>query len=81
MPSGANGEWVNILSDNLSVKSLEFTPAPNLSSKLSWKDPGNLLQNQSIRFRLILGYSWKSSRLTGGSPPSITIQTTINLIP
>lgn len=81
MPSGATSEWVNLLSDNLSVKSLEFTPSPALDSKLSWKDPGNLLQNQSVRMQLVLGYSWKQSRLTNGPPPSIAIQTSINLAP
>jgi hypothetical protein len=81
MPANKDSEWVDILSSDLNVESLEFYPNPITDSSLNWRDPGTALQNQSVRYNITVGYSWKRNRLLGKIGPKVSISTSINLNP
>ena len=81
IPANINSEWVDILSSDLSVESIEFYPNPITDSNLNWRNPGTALQNQSVRYNITVGYSWKRNRLLGKVGPKVSISTSINLNP
>ena len=81
VPANINSEWVDILSSDLNVESIEFYPNPITDSNLNWRNPGTALQNQSVRYNITVGYSWKRNRLLGKVGPKVSISTSINLNP
>jgi prepilin-type N-terminal cleavage/methylation domain-containing protein len=81
IPANVAGEWVDILSSDINVESIEFYPNPITDSSLNWRNPGSALQNQSIRYNITLWYSWKRNRLLGKIGPKVSVSTSINLNP
>jgi prepilin-type N-terminal cleavage/methylation domain-containing protein len=81
IPANIDSEWVDVLSSDLSVESLQFYPNPITDSNLNWRDPGTALQNQSVRYNITVGYSWKRNRLLGKIGPKVSVSTSVNLNP
>ena len=87
LPSGADSEWVDLFSDNVSVRSITFSAFPERDPWLSWGAPDNLTDpnfispfiHPYIRMQFTLGFSWGKRRALKNEDPTISLATTISL--
>ncbi len=81
LPSGADGEWVDLFPEYVNVKSVAFYPWPNKDFRYAWEDAPDKMANPFVRLRVTMGLSGKQRYLVkkfAGDQDS-TYATTINL--
>ena len=81
--AGSNGEnyWQSLTPDNIHIRDLEFYIYPNKDTAYSWRDSSPDLQiSPYIQIKMILEPSWKERRRIRGTPPSVEVSTTLQLL-
>lgn len=81
MPSGAAGEWVDVLPSDISVQSIDFLlpDLPDSSPRYAWATPSTDVGAPYVRIIGQLGFAHKKRKRISGVNPSVPVYTTIHL--
>jgi len=77
-----NTGWIDVFSDEVDIKSIDFYLTPEKNPKYAWgENDMNVFVHSYVRLKISVGPSWQKRKSIRGSDNIVSITTLINLNP